>query len=290
MDAKLFVVVVAFLLAGCLGGPAEPASDDPQIPEPSDGGGQPPAAGESIDVPALSEAMQWTDCFGAYAEFYWPAPLNPAPAFDGWTERDPPPPVPTEIRHMVMECQRFGFRTIERGPIQFLVEVTNDRRPPDACLALEPEAEVLNFIGLWTSDQEVADALASEGMPVGVADFALSVESSPVVHFHAEWSMGDGESYLDVYQETAESDTLLGAVPWRLFWHNPAGGVSAIEWGHQVKASTAPPERPVTGELAAPLTMTGPYASTGYHFSEGDFGGTISRFGDTACTEPLSSS
>lgn len=276
------------LLAGCLGdGDADGPADSPEVDDSPVPDGNPAPPVEADTTPKLPDAIQWTSCFGAYTEFYWPGFANPAPPFDGWAERDLPF-LPTEIRHMLFECERFGFDAIERGPIQFLLEVTNDRRPPDGCLALEPEADVLNFIGLWTSDAEVADALRAEGLPAGVGSFSMSVENGPPIHYHGEWTIDGNSAYLDAYQEAADASTLLGASPWRIFWANELGGVSAIEFGHEVTATPLQPERLVTGEFAAPLAMTGPYAGTGYHFSAGDFGGAITRFEDVACTQPAS--
>lgn len=276
---------LAMLLAGCsdpsdlADNPGPNSRDDPE--EPRDSKASPEGQGV---VPELANEMHWSSCFGLFTQFTWPSAANPAPDFDGWAERNP---TFTEIRHVIMQCERFGYRQLERGPVQFVLEVTNDRRPPDECLAMEPEGQPLGIIGIWASDPQVVDALVAEGMSGNLADVAFTVETAALVQFQAEWQIDGSASSLQVFQETNDSSTLLSARPWRLFWHNPVGGVSAVDFGHEVKATSFNPERPVMGTLGAPLSMAGPYVGPGFHFTGSDFGGKLTRFRDVECKEPL---
>lgn len=285
MNLTCMLLLAAVLFAGCAedgGKQADPPSATSSTSQVSDSTNQPPPV--ITDSPALSNSMQWSSCHGLYTKFYFPGPLNPAADFEGWYDRDPY--LPTEISLLVFECERFGFRQVERGPMRFVVEITNDRRPPDGCLFMEPEGQPFNVLGIWSSDPEVVEELRSEGMPAGLADIAFALESSPSLHAASEWVVDGESSSLEVRHESASQTLALAPRPWRLFWHNPFGGVSAVDFGQEVNGPGPQPERPVSGILGAPMTMAGPYAGPGFHFTDSDFGGPITRFQDVECKSP----
>lgn len=281
-------VIVLTVLSGCLADEAKPPATESDL-EPTVTTAPSEEGNEPIDlVPALPAEMHWTDCHGVFTVFNWPGPTNPAMDFAPWGERDPSDI--TDVRMIVMECERFGFGVLERGPTSFVIEAANERQPPESCLAAAGDYKMWTLLGIWASDPEIGASLARESIPVGPADISISTdETAGSAHARADWTIAGQVSYLEAFQEGMSDIAGLGEFPMRFVWQNAIGGISTVDFGYAARGPTYPSERLVEGQLAPPMTMAmagGPYIAPGLRFSEGDFGGTINRFGSPTCESP----
>jgi hypothetical protein len=195
----------------------------------------------------------------------------------------------SEVRTIGMECSRFGWGAIERGPVRFVVEYQNNFKTPAKCRAgSTSQSWVINSI--WVNDADVATRLAAtEGLPVQFAAIDLSGESVGTA-FHGKATWGTPASTVEVYQESGPTEPAVLGAAGRFYWKNSAAGVSSIEFGGDgVKGPTYPSERPVTGTMSPPMLMSAfpAYSGAGFAFAAGQFGGEIARFRDLLCESPL---
>lgn len=238
---------------------------------------------------SLPEGAFWTECVGMYTTFIWPGTIGPSSSAFDWPPDDTQ--WASEVRMIIIECNRFGWGEFQRGPIRFVIEYENNHQFPEGCDGESP-AQPWVLTSIWTDDAEVATQLrAVEGMPADVATISLARdELGTVLHGTATWGATDSKSVLESYQEPDPSTKADFGHPPRLYWRNGQGGASWIDFDVNVEGPTYPSERIATGTIQQPMLMAvlPHYTGQGYTFDAGTFGGPIGRFNDLECAQPFS--
>jgi hypothetical protein len=199
-----------------------------------------------------------------------------------------PGPTPvTELRIEISNCERLSLGPFERGPIYFLVEIHDNREPPESCRNGEyTSSEVITQV--WVDDGEVADYLQNVlGLPAKLAKFHRDDQlagdlNRTTWHFEIE---GFEPSYLDAVRPSASPTP--GTYLYRRFWVNEVGGISYMDF--ETKFQRTSRDSVATGIVSDPfLHMPGDtsFVGTESTLDSGSIIAPITRFGDLKCEHP----
>jgi len=199
----------------------------------------------------------------------------------------------TDDHLKLVECGRASIGPFERGPIHFLLETHEGVNPPAECRDFGSPglgAEVIRTI--WFDDEEIVSYVASHlAMPAHLGIFTYEKTDVPDYSLRKwTWHEPDGPVSELTYSRL-EGPTGGGTLVKRLFWHD-GQAASFMDWEKSDQQPLATPGE-VVGWLRSPMM----YAESGVELysSElstlvdpgGAFTGTIQRFGDLQCKEPL---
>lgn len=294
MAGRLLVAAwLALLLAGCLhASPGQhqasaSSTSSARTPEPSTS-----TAPSPNPTVSFQGNLSLTDCQGIRVRFVWPA--NLAPTGDevppGWEAGGG---TTSNYHVMLAHCGRVAVGPFERGPIDFLLEIHDRVNPPDPCLNYNGDTySALVMHSIWFNDQEVADYAKTQlAMPAHFGAFTFNSTDAPDFSvFKWTWQEPNGPISELTYSR-ADGPTGHSTPVDRVFWRD-GKAASFMDWQMDDTQPLANSDTAV-GWLRSPML----YAQSGNEFYSsslatlidpgGAYTGTIHRFGDLQCKQPL---
>lgn len=209
------------------------------------------------------------------------------PAPEGW-ERLPIEPY-SFIDNFIFRCDRVSWGAIER-PAFVLWELHESYDAPDSC---RKDGLAHRIIATnWFSDAALVEQAKGFGLPAYLGTFNLTKEDLNGVRTY-EWrwaAEGQGESSLAFHDNgTAGSDEF--PTGFRFFWFTESG-VSFLDLEMVTNVNRAS-DQTVSGTMSSPMLYANAgnpvYAGNGIPAFEAHFSGTIHRFSDLQCAQPIAS-
>jgi hypothetical protein len=276
------------LLAGCSQsadrpGP-EPASD---VTSQSDNAPTTSSSSEDqseLDPSPESLVLILNECIELETLRIVPSEIVGAKPPPGWASS--PTPM-TELRIEISECQRISIGPFERGPVHFLVEIHDNREPPEACRGDYTSSEVITQV--WVDDQELVTYFVDElGLPAKLGTFQRLDQTINSAN-KTTWTFSSAGFPASSFEtiRTRPADT-AGMLLYRRFWANNAGGISFMDFETRTMATNG--EWPIaTGTVAEPfLHLPGDTSFVGISdiLDPSSISAPIQRFGDFKCEQP----
>ncbi len=216
----------------------------------------------------------------------WPADTNPARPPANWSADQGG--VGSDLSLYLLSCERFNWGPFER-PLKMILELHTNMTPPASCTKGSYEYfQVLNSI--WVDDPQVATFLASNlSLPVHLSAITMQTAGTPGLTFTANWSWRPETGQpSDVATTIALGYETHGSARERIAWV-AQGRVSLLDM--QQTLSGYLPEAVLTpGHMRPPMLLSkmgDPYPGDGDLYSSGDVEGTLYRFADDQCKEPI---
>jgi hypothetical protein len=239
--------------------------------------------------PHAPNGIEGTDCVSSGTAFIGAMGMFDEKLPEGWA-RDTDQVV-TQLNHYLFRCERLGWGQLERGPV-FLIWETHvgTFSAPEACRDEGTALAVLATQGL--SDADAMAQAAQFGMPSFLGDFDLAMDESPAAKtWDWRWTPQGGEESSLTFRD-AQPDvqgTLAG--PYRFFWFNETAVSYADLRIDQELDQLGVLSPVVTGTMSAPMMYanagTSQFVAAGAIHTKSSFSGTIHRFRDLACAEPI---
>lgn len=199
-----------------------------------------------------------------------------------------PGPTPaTELRIEIFDCERLSIGPFERGPVQFLVEIHDNRDPPETCRGDYTSSEIITQV--WVNDPELADYLRRDlGLPASSAAINRSTQQTGEIETFT-WTFereGSPMSRLETIK-TRPSDTDARYLL-RRFWVNEREGISYMDFEATYQRTNG--EWPLaTGTVADPFLHWPGYTTfvgTANILDPSSVVAPIGRFSDLKCEQP----
>lgn len=275
------LVLLALAATGCVQ-PVPAAGDDEPVAvegrsDPSGGAGLNPAP---LSNSTPSHRLIGSNCLSWKTSQAWLLPDPPSPSPAGW-ESDSGVP---SIVLRGFECQRIHFGSLERGPVNMVLEYTDHIVAPEACRASEQSLALWSLYGWGIDDEALVDALGAIGAPTYLIAADHAAGAAPLGRVETvEWAApGHPSSSLSIV--VGEAMQPIGGVPDRIFWQQGEGVtaldlvVDGLQSDHTDKAAT--------GQLAPPHRLAGAYpayAGAAQWYSGLALEGGITQWGDLSC-------
>src|ERR1051326_5106532 len=226
--------ILAILLAGCFQG-SNPNDSQASLNAPSKVASdtQPPANSTHNVAVSLGNTsidfLELDNCTALEMVHREPADLVGAKPPPSW---GPAPTPMAEIFITAYECLRIHLGPLERGPIQFLIEVHDNRDPPTKCgnAGNYTSSEVIHQV--WSNDSVVVDFLTTSlGLPAIVGTITTTSTNLPRGEI-VNWTLASpGYSSSVITTLKTGGDTVRESLYiFRRFWVNERGGISYIDY------------------------------------------------------------
>ncbi|MHB1260303.1 MAG: hypothetical protein ACYC2H_01165 [Thermoplasmatota archaeon] len=284
--AKAHLILGLLLLTGCLnsneGNNGQTTTDSGTTSQTSSltASTSTPPAPIPPPSPLQMEATECVQSAGSMAGVPGSYGEQPPP---GWENNLPV----TFITDYIFKCERVSWGSIER-PSYVLWEVHESFSTPDSCR--DEGYSNRDVATLWFSDAALVEQAKAFGLPAFLGSFNLSTEVVQGIQvWDWRWNAeSQPESSLKV-QDHPPFSAITRSNPHRFIWF-ANGGVSYFDIDFSEEANAA--GNPVaTGMMSAPMMFANGdspiFAGAGRLMSSAHFSGTIHRFSDLLCEDPI---
>lgn len=223
-------------------------------------------------------------CQGIEAVRYYPSEVVGAEPPANWSGG----PTPfSEVFILLLTCERISIGQFERGPIEFVMEVHDNRAPIGDCTKGDYiSSEVISAI--LVEDQDVFGFLKELGLPVHLAVLEHSLQDAALTTI-SEWRFANDDGSWQLKTDTNGNPVGPYDYKYRRFWENRNGGISYMDFELTFTRHFASTQF-VVGEVGEPfLHLPGvtAYAAAGNHLVDASVFAPIHQFRDVECKEPL---
>ncbi len=230
----------------------------------------------------------WNNCVGLDTAMVWAEGMNPAHPPGTW----PPEPggIGSESRIQARACERMSLGPFER-PVRFILNTHTNETMPDSC-RLGGKWDYFDALAaIYIDDPAVVNYARNElQMPAFYANMSYVYDKQP-----AAWTMtwswaADGGERSDIQTSVAAPNIYPTDDPitYRYAWVS-GGHVSLLDFKTSAR-QLGPPTTAVPGHVYSPMIEArqgSPYLGTG-EISDGvDAQGTLHRFNDDQCKDPI---
>lgn len=273
-------------MAGCTGPSIEETSPAIDSSNFQDGNGT--ATAKPVEQFAILEekSIRITNCSGILTLNHLPTPLVDAKPPGSWDGNGEPT---VEVRLELHVCQRVSVGPFERGPVGLAIEVHDNQLAPGSCEAIGDFLTSETLVRMLVSDSDISAYLQTEfGMSSGT--FAYDVTMSTPETMGISLNVDGSESELSVLKRSLGNGEAVVNDAFRFYWANEYGGINLMDFMAETHTQSLHPPA-VTGTLNAPFlaaeSVGNPYVGYGQPFTSSNAEGTVTRFGDMECQNPL---
>ncbi|MES2154297.1 MAG: hypothetical protein V4510_04100 [bacterium] len=246
-----------------------------------------PTEGPSVD-PWLANATSpyftsWNECIGMGAAFTWPGNTAPLPPPGNWSANEGPG---SDTIVDFNACQRIGWGPFER-PVKILLELYTNSSFPEACRhGSFGYARIVHAV--YLDEPVMAAYLRRElGLPAYAATMNYSLEKGSAWTMRWTWTP-DGGQTSDVQVSHLASQDSGSPETYRLVWftHGHVTMMDLLTRYHNPGQTLGA----APGHMRPPMIdakMGDPYLGTGEMWDATSYTGTVYRFNDEFCKEPI---